>query len=614
MKYLFTIITVVLLTIGHQANAQINRVEPPNWWVGMNNNSLELMVYGDEISSYDVAVEYPGVSVEKVTKVESPNYLFINLIINKNTKPGDFPIVFTKGRKSLTHKYTLKARETGSAERTSFDNSDVIYLLMPDRFANGDTANDSTNDTAEKADRTNQGGRHGGDIQGIIDRLDYLNNMGVTAIWSTPLLEDNEPVFSYHTYACSDYYNIDSRYGTNDLYRTLRDEMHKRDMKLIMDMVPNHCGTAHWWMKDLPMQSWIHQFDEFTRSNFRMATWHDPYASEKDKFLNQNGWFDTSMPDLDQENELLLTYLKQNAVWWVEFAGLDGIRVDTYPYNNKWKAAEWISYIRNEYPNLNIVGECWQHRPSEIAYWQSGVKNPDGFDSQLPAVMDFCLTDQMAEAFNEDEQGWDKGVGRFYLNFVTDHLYADPMNLLIFTSNHDTQRFATLVNNDVDKYKLAYTFLFTTRGIPQVYYGFEIMMGGDKGKGDGDIRRDFPGGWPNDSRDAFTAEGRTNQENQVFNHISKLLNWRKKNPVVQTGKMRHFIPEDNVYVYFRYNDQKKVMVVLNNKPSEKTIQTGRFSEMLQGVSSATDIITGKTYSDIQELTIPAKAGLVLELK
>ncbi len=616
MRTLSTIIVTALLlfTFNIRVTAQIERVEPLNWWTGMQYSPLQLMVYGENISAYDVTINYPGVTVEKTIKVESPNYLFIDLVITGETQPGTMDIHFSKGRKRLVCKYELKAREKNSAKRTGFDNSDVVYLLMPDRFANGNPENDSTEEMLEKANRTIQGGRHGGDIQGIIDHLDYLQELGITAIWSTPMLVDNEPVYSYHTYACGNYYRIDPRYGSNDDYRQLADECHKRGIKLIMDMVPNHCGTAHWWMKDLPMQSWIHQFPEFTRSNFRMAAWHDPYASAIDKKLNQEGWFDTSMPDLNQENPLLLTYLKQNAIWWVEFAGLDGVRVDTYPYNNKWKAAEWIKAIRDEYPNMNIVGECWQHRPSEIAYWQSGAKNPDGFDSFLPAVMDFTLHDQVGLAFNEDEQGWDKGVARFYLNFVTDYLYNDPYNLFVFLENHDTQRFSTAVNFDLAKYKLGHTFLLTTRGIPQLYYGGEIMMEGDKNKGDGDIRRDFPGGWVSDERDAFTTSGRTDQENEVFNHIKKLLNWRKANPVIHTGKMTHYIPEDNVYVYFRYNEDKKIMIILNNKPVQKDLKTDRYSNMMKGSVSAIDVITGTKYTNLDLISIPAKTGLVLELK
>ncbi|MDP4206571.1 MAG: alpha-amylase family glycosyl hydrolase, partial [Bacteroidota bacterium] len=523
-------------------------------------------------------------------------------------------LTFKKGKQKMVRTYELFARKQGSAERNSFNASDVVYLLMPDRFANGNPKNDNIEGLAEKANRKIDGGRHGGDIQGIIDHLDYLKDLGITAIWSTPLLEDNEPTFSYHGYATSDYYKIDGRYGTNEDYRRLADECHKRGLKLIMDMVPNHCGMAHWWMKDLPAQDWIHQFPTYTQSNFRASSINDPYASENDRMLNSDGWFDRSMPDLNQRNPQMLNYLRQYAIWWTEYAGLDGLRVDTYPYNDKLKIAEWTKGIINEYPNLNMVGECWQHRQSEIAYWQAGTKNYDGYESGLKSVMDFCFHDQVANAFNEDNQGWDQGMVRFYSNLTSDYLYANPLNMFVFTENHDTQRFTTSINSDVKKYKLAYTLLFTTRGIPQVYYGFEIMMGGDKGKGDGDIRRDFPGGWIGDTRNAFIEAGRTSVENEVFNYIRTLLNWRKNNPVVQFGKLKHYVPEDNVYVYFRYDDHKRVMVVLNDKNESKTISTARFSEMLNGYSSGRDILTGNVIKLNEQVTVPGKTGLILELE
>lgn len=612
MNKILAFFTILMMTFAASAQIDIQRVEPPFWWTEMKNPQLQIMVYGKNISEAKVTTSTLGVEINQVRQVESPNYLFIDLTISPESKPEKVDFLFQKGRKKHVLQYELKQRSKKKLE--TFDNSDVVYLLMPDRFSNGDESNDSTDDTAEKANRFVKDGRHGGDIQGIIDRLDYLNDLGVTSIWSTPLLEDNEPEVSYHTYACSDYYKIDSRYGTNADYKRLAEECQKRGMKLIMDMVPNHCGTAHWWMKDLPQKSWIHQFDEFTQSNFQIATWHDPYVAETDKRRNQDGWFAHSMPDLNQENPLLLTYLKQNAIWWVEYAGLNGIRVDTYPYNNKWKAAEWITAIRDEFPWLNIVGECWQYRPSEIAYWQTGANNPDGFDSQLPAIMDFFLFGETEKAFNEDEQGWKGGLKRLYYSFVVDYLYPDPYNMLVFLENHDTQRFSTNVKNNVDKYKLGFTFLFTTRGIPQIYYGSEIMMGGDKHIGDDDIRHEFPGGWKGDKRDAFTQQGRTKVENEVFNHVQKLLQWRKNNSVIHNGKLCHFIPEDNVYVYFRYNKSKKVMVVLNNKAEQKTIDTSRFKEMLKGYSSGYEVVSEKKLTDLNTLMLPAKTGWVIELK
>lgn len=499
--------------------------------------------------------------------------------------------------------------------RKGFDNSDAIYLLMPDRFANGNPANDSHPEVTEKADRSSLNGRHGGDIQGIIDHLDYLQELGMTALWSTPLMEDNMEVTSYHTYAISDYYKIDPRYGTNADYKRLSAEAKKRGIKLIMDVVTNHCASAHWWMNDLPAADWVHQFDTFTRSNYRMGTIPDPYASEVDRELNSKGWFDTSMPDLNQRNPLLMDYLIQNAIWWIEFADLGGLRIDTYPYNHKETMVDFNLRILEEYPDFNIVGETWVHAPSEVAYWQKDALNADGFNSELPTGMDFPLLDALA-VFTKEKQGWDSGIMRPYSVFSQDYVYAYPYNLLIFADNHDTERIWEVLDGNVADFKLVFSILMTTRGIPQMYYGTEIMMRGEKRKGDGDIRRDFPGGWQGDGMNAFTAAGRTKEQNEVFDFVKKLLNWRKVNPVIHTGAMKHFIPENGVYVYFRYNEDKKVMVVLNNSDGEsKTLDTKRFAEILGDCDAGVDVISGERFTGLRKsLTVPAKSALILELE
>jgi len=557
----------------------IDQVDPPVWWTGMHNSELMITIHGTLISDLNPAISYPGVTVKTIIRTVNQNYLFITLNLAENTRPGTMKIDLYKGSKlTLTYSYTLKERLAGSAERKSFGVQDVVYLLMPDRFSNGDPSNDSKENLVEKVNRYSKDGRHGGDIQGIINHLDYLQDLGITALWTTPLLEDNQLTYTYHTYATTNFYKIDGRYGTNEDYARLADECHKRGIKLIMDLVPNHCGSEHWWMKDLPMADWVHQFPEFTRTNYAISTWNDPHASLYDSRLTQDGWFDVTMADLNQDNPLVLTYFKQFAIFWIEYAGLDGLRVDTYPYNNKWKIAEWTKAIRGEYPNLNIMGECWQHRPAEIAYWQSGVKNFDNYDSYLPTVMDFPLNDALMTAFNENVQYWDQGVSRFYNNYVMDYLYADPYNILVFLDNHDMERFSERIGFDLDKYKLAVTHLLTTRGIPQLYYGTEILMGGQKSQGDGDIRRDFPGGWTGDTRNAFTLAGRTTVENEAFNYLKSLLHYRKTNPVLQSGKMVQFIPRDNVYVYFRMNTSKTVMVVLNNSDVQRSLDMEIFEE------------------------------------
>ncbi len=609
------IILVMICMAGIMAGAdyKLNHVDPPLWWTGMNNPEIMLTLQGNGIADLNPVISYPGLTVKTVTRTTNRNYLFITLDLGENIRAGMVKIDFYKDKKLvLSHNFEIKNRQAGSAMRESFGPRDVIYLLMPDRFSNGDPSNDSKENLKEKVNRSNPDGRHGGDIQGIINQLDYLRDLGITAIWTTPLLEDDMATYSYHTYATTDYFRIDGRYGNNADYVRLADECHARGLKLIMDMVPNHCASEHWWMKDLPMSDWVHQFPEFTRTNYTIATWNDPHASVYDTKLNEEGWFDITMPDLNQDNPFVLTYFKQFAIFWVEYAGLDGIRVDTYPYNDKVKIAEWTKAIREEYPNLNIMGECWQHQPSEIAYWQSGVKNYDDYDSWLPTVMDFPLTDALNAAFNENIQNWDQGASRFYNVYVMDYLYANPDNLLVFLDNHDTERFTERIGYDMQKFKLAAAHLLTTRGIPQIYYGTEILMGGQKSKGDGDIRRDFPGGWPGDARNAFTKEGRTSQENEAFNYIRTLLNYRKVNPVLHSGKMIQFIPRDNVYAYFRMNEEKTVMVILNNSGDQRTLDMARFEECLKGARTGKDVVTNKTVQ-LDGLKVEGKSALVLEV-
>lgn len=613
MRKLSAIIFFVVFSLSSFA-LNVDRVEPLFWWIGMKNPTVQLMVHGAEIATSEVSMNYPGVEIKSITRSVNPNYLFIDLLISPEVKAGSFPISFRKGEKeTASYSYELKDRKPNSALRNSFSNADVMYLLFPDRFADGDPSNNSVEGLADTFNRTDAFGRHGGDIKGIVNHLDYLKELGITAVWATPLLEDNQPRGSYHQYATTDYYKIDPRFGTNDDYKNMVEQCHKNGIKVIMDMIPNHCGSAHPWMKDMPFSDWINGGTVYTQTNFRIATVTDPYTSDYDKDINSNGWFVSEMPDLNQKNPFMLTYLKQFAIWWVEYAGLDGIRVDTYPYNDPAKVAEWTKAIRAEYPNINIVGECWQHAVSEVAYWQSGTSNFDGYDSGLPSVMDFNIHDAVSAAFNENNQGWDSGVARIWQKLSSDYLYANPYNLVIFTENHDTQRFSTVVGNDVKKYLLGFTFLLTTRGIPQIYYGSEIMMGGDKGKGDGDIRRDMPGGWSTDSRSVFTSSGRTETENVVFNYMKKLIHWRNANPVIHSGKLLHFIPVDNVYTYFRINKEKTVMVVLNNNSKTMTVDPKKFSQATAGFLNGTDVLSGKILSMNQPFELEGKSSVVLEL-
>lgn len=601
-------------------NAQVEKVEPPFWWSGMQAKDLQLMVYGKDIAKLDVSSD--DLEITKVTKTENPNYIFIT-VNTTSVEAGKKKIKLSEaGKIHSSIDYEFKVRRENSSNRKGFDSSDVLYLIMPDRFANGDPSNDSHPDTKEKADRSNPGGRHGGDIQGIIDHLDYLKDLGATALWSTPLLEDDEPVYSYHTYAQSDLYKIDPRYGSNEDYKRLAKEMHDLDMKLIMDYVTNHWGSKHWMIKDLPTKNWIHQWPEgFRRSNYRMTTQFDSNASQVDTKGCMNGWFDTTMPDMNQSNPLLLKYITQNAIWWIEYADLDGFRVDTYSYNDKEGIASWTKAIMDEYPNFNIVGEVWMHDQAQMAYWQkdSKIGAIDNFNSNLPSVMDFTLHDAITVIFNEDEGAWDKGMIRAYDNFTNDFLYPDINNILLFAGNHDTNRINEIYQGDIDKYKMAMTLVFTTRGIPQMYYGDEIgMLGNRDKKGDGDIRRDFPGGWKGDKQSAFLSlnseGGRTKDQEAFHSFTKKVLNWRKNTPVIHTGKLLQFIPFDNVYVYFRYNDTKTIMVVLNNSTTSQEIDVARFTEGIKGLKTGTDIITDSNIDISENFTIASKQSMIIELK
>jgi glycosidase len=616
MKKLFVILLFVTTTIF----AQIEKIEPAFWWSGMQNTSLQLLCYGKNIAQYDVAIS-DTIPILNIRKTENPNYLFIT-INTENIAPKTFEIQFLKkGKVKFSRPYELKQRRKNAALRKGFDASDVIYLIMPDRFVNGNPNNDSQPEMSEKANRNFSGGRHGGDIQGIINHLDYIKELGATALWSTPLLEDNEPTYSYHGYAQSNLYKIDPRYGSNKDYQQLAAALHRRDMKLIMDYVTNHWGSKHWMIQDLPTADWIHNWPDgekgFQRSNYRMTTQYDPNVSQQDAQACMNGWFDTSMPDMNQQNPLLLKYITQNAIWWIEYANLDGFRVDTYSYNDKEAIAKWTKAIMDEYPNFNIVGEVWMHSQAQISYWQkdSKIGAIDSYNSNLPSVMDFTLHDAITTVFNEEQPTWYNGMIKVYENFVNDFLYPNTNNILVFAGNHDTNRINEIYGNDIQKYKLALTLIATVRGIPQLYYGDEIGMLGNKEKnGDGDIRKDFPGGWHNDTINAFSDKGRTEIQKEYFNFTKKILNWRKNANVIHTGKTMQFLPENNVYVYVRYNDTQKVMVIINNNPQAQELQLSRFAEILKNSTSGIDIISGNTVPLKGKLKVKGKSSLILEMK
>ncbi|MCH5226362.1 MAG: glycoside hydrolase family 13 protein [Muribaculaceae bacterium] len=620
------------------AATEIEHVEPPSWWVGMKL-PLQLMINGEDISSYDVSIKGGnGVEVTGVHKAESPNYLFVDVAIPSDAKPGTYDLVFTKDGKSFEYPYKLEARRPNSADRESFTTADLIYLIMPDRFANGNPENDSTDDTAEKANRGSLGGRHGGDLQGIIDHLDYISDLGVTAIWNTPLLLDDDKFGSYHGYAASDYYKIDPRFGDNELYKEFVGKAHDKNLKVIMDVVTNHSGTfTHWWSQDLPFQDWINQFPEYTGSNHANSALLDPNASDLDAKLAEKGWFTPGMADMNLENPYLLQYFKQWALWWIEFADLDGYRVDTYWYNEKVPMSEWNQAIINEYPNFNIVGETWISQIPAIAYWQKDNNNHDGFNSHLPSVMDFPLMHAANAAFGISKEGENsspngrknKGAQGLYEVISQDYIYPDINNLLVFTSNHDTDRVGDIVGKNPDRFKAFMTLFATVRGIPQIFSGDEMMFtSADASTGHPGLRVDFPGGWEGDTFDFFTEEGRAaadvdfngepiekGMRQELYEFSKNLFQWRKNADVIHNGKTKHFIPVNEGYGYFRYDDDDVVFVFLNTSPTETiNVPWTHYSEITEGLGEGRNVITGENVVISDDTQVGPMGTLVIEYK
>lgn len=609
----FLTIFLLIITISNALFAQkIDRIEPPSWFTGMKEPSLQLMVHGKEIGSFSVTTEYQGVVVTTLVKTDNPDYLFVNLDISSKAVPGNMELIFTRGKQKITYSYPLIAHPEGKSR--GFDASDVIYLLMPDRFANGDRANDNVEGMLEKAERSNPDGRHGGDLKGISDHLDYIKDLGVTGIWLNPFLENNQPSFSYHGYSITDLFRVDPRYGSNSDFRDLVAKAHQMGLKLVMDMIFNHIGSGHWWMKDLPSADWVHKFSSFTRTNYRASSYMDPYAAKSDADLMEKGWFDVTMPDLNQSNPLVETYLMQNSLWWIAGFGIDGIRMDTYPYPEKNMMARWAKRVTDEFPGFFIVGEVWYQQEALTAYWSYNKTNVDGYRSNLPSVTDFPLSLATHQAFNESDS-WTDGLARFYLILSQDFIYPDPFRNVIFLDNHDLTRFFTQTGMRPEIYKMALSFILTTRGIPQFYYGTEIIMQGDKNRGDGYLREDFPGGWPGDVKNAFTGQQLDAAEIAASDFTRKLLNWRKGKEVIHSGKLKQFIPENGLYVYFRYNDRETVMIILNNSETEtKTITRDRYLEAMGGFSGGMEIISGKEIDDLSSFPVAPKTAMIIELR
>ena len=612
MKKLFLFVAL-FSAITLSAKPRIDRAEPLCWWTEMNC-PLTLLLHGEDLADAQVTInqlhngrivkgECLGLQVKGQHNAESPNYLFVDLAVNE---PGIYRITLKKGKRTTSVDYTINTRREGSRERQGFNSSDMIYLIMSDRFVDGDESNNTLPTMAEAANKESVHGRFGGDIQGIINSLDHIASLGATAIWPTPLLEDNEAAWSYHGYACSDYYHIDPRYGSNELYCEMVEKAHEKGIKFIMDMVPNHCGGMHWWMKDLPYKDWINQFDEFTNTHNVFSANYDINASQFDRKLSNRGWFDRPMPDMNLENPDLLQYFKQWAIWWIEYANLDGLRVDTYPYIEMIPGSEWVKGIMDEYPNFNIVGECWTRPAPAVAYWQSGTYNYNGFDSHLKSVMDFPLEEAIRQALETDGNGWGNGLTRVYDAMSMDYLYADVNNIMIMLGNHDMDRITDVVKDqDPRRVKLAYTLLATMRGIPQVFYGDEYAMtSSDRSLGHSTLRMPLPLG------EQVTAEMQ-----DMFDYQSKLFQWRKGEPVIHEGRTMHFMSRDNTYGFFRYNDTEAVFVFANASEDARTIPTANYVEILSKYNPVgVDVITGKTYDLSQtDIVIEPLSSIVVKL-
>ena len=609
------------------ATPNVTRIDPTNWFVDMQDPTLQLMVYGKDIKFADVTTDYPNVKIDSLVRLDSPNYLLVYLNL-KGAKPGEVTLTFSnKNGKKTTKKFQLKAREMAGADRKGFDISDVLYMLMPDRFANGNPKNDVIKGMEDQLCNRNEPSlRHGGDLEGLRQHLDYFTDLGVTALWLTPVLENDRPAdggkhSTYHGYATTDYYRVDPRFGTNEEYKALVDECHKKGLKVVMDMIFNHCGDYHPWakhtridengktIKDYPSKDWFNSPNYGLQTSYKLTPVLDPYASKVDMKETVDGWFVPSMPDLNQRNPHVIKYLIQNSIWWIETVGIDGIRMDTYPYADRQAMADWMKVLNKEYPNFNTVGETWVTEPAYTAAWQKDSKLSD-INSNLKTVMDFAFFDRLSQAKNEETDDWWKGWNRIYNSLCYDYLYTDPSSVMAFIENHDTDRY--LGNGkDSTALKQAYALLLTMKRIPQLYYGTEILMNGTKTETDGNVRQDFPGGFPGDKVNKFTHEGRTKAENAMFDWTSRLLHWRQNNDVIINGSQTQFIPQHGVYVLARQHNGKTVLTILNGKKADNQVDVAHYAEVIGSHTTATDVLTGATVDLTKNIPLTQRQAMVL---
>ena len=607
-------LTAILCAITASVSAKnaMPSIEPPFWWSGMNSPKLQLMVHGDNIRDAVPSIDYAGVTIDSIARLDSKNYQFLYLNVSPQAQPGTMTIVFKNGKKSVKVPYELKKRDGIMPD--AFSSEDVLYLIMPDRFADGNSDNNTLKELnfPVSVDRNDPNARHGGDLKGIENNLDYIESLGVTAIWLNPVLENDMPGGAYHGYATTDYYRVDPRFGTNDEYRNLIAESHKRGIKVVMDMIFNHSGSSHPWIDDLPSKDWLNYPDGDKLTNFRLSTINDPYASDYDRTRSVKGWFVPSMPDLNQENPHMMRYLIQNSIWWIEYSKIDGIRMDTYPYADMAPMAQWIADVQKEYPGYNIVGEAWYGDVAGTAYWQRGSRLNKQGDPNLPTVMDFPTMIIATQAFHENTLEYGQGLNKIYNRLSLDYLYENPKNVLTFLDNHDTDRFLLTEPQNLGSWKQGVAFLLTTRGIPQIYYGTELLMHGDKKKTDGDVRKDVPGGFPGDTINAFSKEGRTSLQNEAIDFLSKVATWRKGNKVISEGTLKHFMPENGMYVYERRLGDKRAVVIMNGTDRQLSVDMSIYKEILPTGSTLKDVITGEEFTITPEIHFAPRALYILE--
>jgi glycosidase len=592
----------------------IDRVEPPFWWAGFEHTELQVMIHGHGTAAFDVSVDHPGVTLDRVERVENENYLFVYLDIARDAKPGTFDLVLENDEFRVAHKYELKEKNPDPAHAKGFSPSDVIYLITPDRFANGDPSNDTIEGLGDELNRADDYGRHGGDLAGIEASFDYIKDMGFTAVWLNPILENAMPEASYHGYATTDYYKVDPRFGSNEDYRSFVANAKAKGLGVIMDMITNHSGSEHWWMKDVPGKDWFNFYGDYHQTSSAKTPIFDPYASDYDRRIYFDGWYVPSMPDLNQRNPLVSDYLIQNAIWWVEYLGLSGIRLDTYSFSDLVFLSEWGRRIMKEFPDFNITGEETGKYPAWLAYFQRGKENHDGYVSWLPSLLDFPTFNAVNESLSGEFPWWMSPWTRAYENLASDYLYPDPFNLVIFPDNHDRARIFKTVGEDYDRWKLAIAYYLTMRGIPQIYYGTEILMTHESEEDHGEIRTEFPGGWPDHDKSAFTGEGLSDQERNAQSFMRHLLTWRKDKSVIHDGKLMQYTPIRSVYAYFRYDDEDTVMVVFNRGKEAVTLEMGRFEERLGDSTYAKDVISGKRLNIESSIELGPMSVMILEIE